>query len=141
MLALIQEPVLPLNLLRLRPVGVMMMRDQGQHDEKVICVQLDDPEYHAYTHIEQLQSHRLVELERFFQDYKAVEEREVQIQDLLGHEKAVDFIAEAMKLYDRAFPDFPSGHPVKGSSGGSRPAPGHRYSSSGRTLCRNTMIR
>jgi inorganic pyrophosphatase len=102
-LALMQEPVLPLAWLRLRPIGMMTMLDQGQRDEKIICVHLDDPEYHGFTDISQLQPHRLAELRRFFQDYKALENKEVLVQDFLGPEKARETVLEAVDLYRKKF--------------------------------------
>ena len=98
-LALMQEPVLPLAALRLRPVGMMKMVDQGQDDEKIICVHLDDPEYNEYTDIAQLQHHRLAELRRFFQDYKALENKEVLVQDFFGPIEAKKTVSAAAKLY------------------------------------------
>jgi inorganic pyrophosphatase len=45
LLVLMQEPVQPLSILRARPIGMMHMIDEGENDEKIICVHLDDPEY------------------------------------------------------------------------------------------------
>ena len=61
-LVLMQEQVVPLSLLRARPIGLMNMLDQGQKDEKIICVHLDDPAFNGYRHIRELPEHRLVEL-------------------------------------------------------------------------------
>lgn len=103
MLALMQEPVFPLATLRLRPIGMMMMLDQGQKDEKIICVHLDDPEYNSYTDITQLQPHRLAELRTFFEDYKALENKEVLVQEFFGPARAKDAVSAAVELYRREF--------------------------------------
>jgi inorganic pyrophosphatase len=102
-LVLMQEPVYPLTIVRARPVGLMTMLDQGQKDEKIICIHLDDPEYRAYTHIRELPPHRLSELRRFFEDYKALENKEVLVRDFGGPEDAVAVVREAMDLYRRHF--------------------------------------
>ena len=102
-LALMQEPVLPLAWLRLRPIGMMSMLDQGQRDEKIICVHLDDPEFNGYTNISQLQPHRLAELRRFFQDYKALENKEVLVRDFTGPYQAMQAISASMELYKQRF--------------------------------------
>ena len=65
-LVIMQEPVQPLSILRARPIGMMHMVDEGQNDEKIVCVHLDDPEYTSYEHFEELPEHRLTELQRFF---------------------------------------------------------------------------
>ncbi|MCA9417077.1 MAG: inorganic diphosphatase, partial [Candidatus Omnitrophica bacterium] len=58
-LILMQEPVDNLSILRVRPIGMMAMLDQGQNDEKIISVHLDDPEYRSFAHIQELPLHRL----------------------------------------------------------------------------------
>ncbi|HBO69073.1 MAG TPA: inorganic pyrophosphatase [Deltaproteobacteria bacterium] len=52
-LVLMQEPVSPLSIVRARPIGIMTMLDQGQKDEKILCVHLDDPEYRVYGNIDE----------------------------------------------------------------------------------------
>jgi len=102
-LVLMQEPVVPLSILRVRPIGMMTMVDQGQNDEKVICIHLDDPEYRSFVAIQQLPPHRLTELRRFFEDYKKLEEKEVAVHDFLGPVEAVEAVAHAMDLYRREY--------------------------------------
>jgi inorganic pyrophosphatase len=102
-LVLMQEPVLPLSILRARPIGMMPMRDEGENDEKILCVHLDDPEYRSYRHFRELPEHRLDELRRFFEDYKKAEQKEVHVGDLLEPEEAVKTIRGAMELYEREF--------------------------------------
>ena len=43
-LVMMQEPVVPMCFLRVRPIGVMHMIDQKEQDDKIIAVHLDDPE-------------------------------------------------------------------------------------------------
>jgi inorganic pyrophosphatase len=43
----------------------------------------------------------LLELQRFFQDYKALERKQVVVDDLLGPEDAVTIIRDALELYRR----------------------------------------
>lgn len=103
-LCLMQEPVQPLSILRVRPIGVMFMVDQGKGDEKILCVHLDDPEYRGFTHIDQLPPHRMAEVRRFFEDYKKLEEKEVTVEDFQGPEQARDTVARSMELYLEEFP-------------------------------------
>lgn len=96
---LMQEPVMPLSILRARAIGMMSMLDHGQNDEKIICVHLDDPAFSGYWHIRELPEHRLRELRRFFQDYKALEDKDVLVKDFFGPEKAKAVIGQGIKLY------------------------------------------
>ncbi len=108
-LVLMQEPVPPLTLLRVRPIGLMRMLDQGEEDDKIIGIHLDDPEYRSFVAMEQLQSHRMLEVRRFFEDYKQLERKEVLVQDFLGNVDAVDTVRRAMDLYEETYGDRASG--------------------------------
>ena len=102
-LVLMQEPVVPLSILRARPIGMMTMVDQGQNDEKIICIDHDDTEYRSYVAIQQLPPHRLDELRSFFEDYKNLEKKEVAVHDFYGPVEAVDTVRAAMGLYRKSF--------------------------------------
>src|SRR5213083_1960405 len=80
-LVLGQEPVVPLCLLRARAIGVMTMTDDKGRDDKIIAVHLDDREYEHYQDIAGLPPHRLRELERFFLDYKTLENKAVNVEE------------------------------------------------------------
>ncbi len=98
-MVLMQETVAPLSVLRARPIGMMTMLDQGQNDEKIICVHEDDPAFNAYHSIDQLPEHRLRELKRFFQDYKVLEDKEVSVREFLGPEDARRVVTQSMERY------------------------------------------
>jgi inorganic pyrophosphatase len=108
-LVLMQEAVQPLSLLNVRPIGMMHMVDEGENDEKIICVHLDDPEYQAYEHHSELPEHRLSELRRFFQDYKVLEGKEVDVGEFSDPDQAKDAVRLAMRLYDEHFAEQASG--------------------------------
>lgn len=63
-LVLMQEMVVPMAFLRVRPIGVMEMIDQGEKDDKLIAVHADDPEFKNFTDVDQLPPHRLQEIRR-----------------------------------------------------------------------------
>lgn len=105
LLVLMQEDVQPLSIVRARPIGMMVMEDEGEDDEKIICVHLDDPEYSSYSHHSELPEHRLNELRRFFEDYKVLEGKEVKVGDFLDPEDAKKTVLEAMRLYEETYPE------------------------------------
>jgi inorganic pyrophosphatase len=98
-LVLMQEPVLPLSLLRVRPIGMLTMIDHGENDEKIVCVHLDDPEFADFQSIDELPHHRLAEIHRFFADYKKLENKEVAVHDFLGPAEAVRTVRAGMVRY------------------------------------------
>ena len=102
-LVLGQEPVLPLCILRARAIGVLTMRDEKGQDDKIIAIHLDDPEYRSYEHHSELPEHRLSELRRFFQDYKVLEGKEVDVGEFSDPQEAKDSVRHAIRLYDEHF--------------------------------------
>ena len=100
-LVLGQEPVYPLTIVEARAIGVMRMRDEKGSDDKVVAVSVHDPAFSQFTDKVQLPAHLLRELRRFFEDYKALEHKQVVVEDLLGPEQAVRIIKDALELYRR----------------------------------------
>ncbi len=100
-LVLSQEPVYPLTIVEARAIGVMRMRDEKGIDDKIVAVSVGDPAFADYTDKSQLPPHLLREVRRFFQDYKALEQKQVIVEDLLGPSEAVAIINDALELYRR----------------------------------------
>ncbi|KAK4787358.1 hypothetical protein SAY86_011191 [Trapa natans] len=98
-LILMQEPVMPGCFLRARAIGLMPMIDQGEKDDKIIAVCADDPEYKHYTDIKELPPHRLLEIRRFFEDYKKNENKTVAVNDFLPSASSFEAIQHSMDLY------------------------------------------
>jgi inorganic pyrophosphatase len=98
-LVLAQEAVDPLSILRARPIGMMSMLDDEEEDAKIICIHMDDPAFNDYWHIKELPDHRLRELRRFFQDYKALEDKTVRVQDFFGPDRAKTVVEGAAERY------------------------------------------
>jgi len=100
-LVLCQEPVAPGTLLRARSIGVMRMYDQGKEDDKLVAVHVDDPDYRDFRDIKELPIHRMRELQRFFLDYKVLEDKEVKVEMPHGPQEAEQVLREAIALYAR----------------------------------------
>jgi inorganic pyrophosphatase len=98
-LVLCQEPVTPACIMRARAIGMMQMRDEKGLDDKIIAVHIDDPAYADYTHIREVPSHLLLELKRFFEDYKTLEQKKVEVDEFQGPYEAAKCIRAAMTGY------------------------------------------
>jgi inorganic pyrophosphatase len=98
-LVLCQEPVAPLTLVRARAIGLMTMLDAGKRDHKVLAAAVDDPEYNGIHEAAQLPPHRLTMLRRFFQDYKTLEGKAVEVDEFQAAAAALPVIVDALERY------------------------------------------
>jgi inorganic pyrophosphatase len=101
-LVLMQEPVQSLTIVRVRPIGVMRMRDQGRADDKILAVSSHDP---AYSHIRELEDagpHAIREIKQFFIDYKVLEEKTIEVEPFVGRAQALAVIRQALVDYEAA---------------------------------------
>jgi inorganic pyrophosphatase len=100
-LVLGQEPVVPMCIMRARAIGRMPMVDEKGLDDKIIAVHLDDPAVRDISHIRELPPHTLKELERFFLDYKTLENKRVDVKAFDGPFEANKIIREALEAYKK----------------------------------------
>src|SRR5436190_19438639 len=98
-LVLCQEPVDPLTLVRARAIGLMTMIDSGKKDHKILAVAIDDPEYNGFHEASELPAHRLALLRRFFQDYKTLEVKNVEVDEFQPAAAAFPVIQQALERY------------------------------------------
>lgn len=98
-LVLCKEPVAPLTLVHARAIGLMVMIDSGKRDHKILAVALDDPEYNTFHEANELPQHRLAMLRRFFQDYKMLEGKAVEVDALQPAEATLPVIEDALERY------------------------------------------
>src|SRR3984885_3296217 len=100
-LVLCQEAVQPLALIQARAIGLMTMVDSGASDDKVIAVATGDPEFNSYVEARDLPPHRLLVLKRFFSDYKQLEGKTVQVEDIRPAYAAITVIEKALARYKK----------------------------------------
>ncbi len=98
-LVLMQEAVHPLTIVRARPIGGIQMRDDKGIDDKIVAVAIDDPAYSHLTVASQLPTHVVLELRRFFQDYKVLEGKFSEVDELYDEKRALEVISEALAAY------------------------------------------
>jgi inorganic pyrophosphatase len=98
-LVLCQEPLAPLTLVQARAIGMMTMLDSGKKDHKILAVALHDPEYSPFQEADEMPPHRLAMLVRFFQDYKKLEGKNVEVEDFTPAASALPIIEQALQRY------------------------------------------
>lgn len=102
-LLIMSEPILPMTLVRSRPIGMVEMIDQGLRDVKILAVCPDDPFYKDYTDIDQLPKHLTDEIQFFFETYKVLEGKETAVPGTKGRDEALKVIAHDIKAYKDRF--------------------------------------
>ena len=88
------EPTFPMCVMEVKPIGVFHMADEKGPDEKVICVPVSDPIWNSLNDLSDMNSHQIKEIEHFFQVYKDLEKKKV---DVGGWGNA----GEALKIYQQ----------------------------------------
>jgi inorganic pyrophosphatase len=87
------------------------MIDSGASDDKIISVATNDPEFSDYLEARDLPSHRLLVLRRFFQDYKQLEGKQVQVEDIKPAYAALVVIEKALARYQQLRDKLIAGEP------------------------------
>jgi inorganic pyrophosphatase len=78
-LVLVNEPTFPGCVMEVKPIGVFHMADDKGQDEKVICVPVSDPIWNSLNDLSDMNPHLLKEIEHFFQVYKDLENKTVDV--------------------------------------------------------------
>ena len=102
-LVLCSQSIKPLCLVEATIIGNMQMIDSGEEDDKIIAVATKDPSVNHITSIEELPPHFINELKNYFEQYKVLENKQVQIEDFQSKEIAYTVINNAIKLYQENF--------------------------------------
>lgn len=102
-LVLCSQSIHPLCLVDATVIGNMQMIDNGEHDDKIIAVATEDPSVNHITCIEELPRHFIAELRNYFEQYKALENKQVFIENFQKREEAYAIINEAIDHYKQTF--------------------------------------
>ena len=98
-LVLCSESLLPLSLVKVYPIGVITMNDNGKNDEKIIAIPFTDPNYNSYKTIADLPKHVFDEMQHFFSVYKQLEGKNTAVNTVRGREDAIAIIEKSLARY------------------------------------------
>jgi len=100
-------PLHPGILVKVRPVAVIEMIDDGESDYKVIGVPEKDRRWEDTQELEDINGHKIKEIIHFFETYKHLrsdgEKAIVQIDGKKGKKEAHEAIAKSIKLYNEKY--------------------------------------
>jgi inorganic pyrophosphatase len=91
--------VYPTSIVEAKVIGAMEMVDELEKDAKIISVARNDMSVNYINELSELPPHTLVELKRFFEDYKKLEHKNVTVEEFVNREKAYEIVSDSMKLY------------------------------------------
>ncbi len=96
-LVLMDQPTFPGCIIPARPLGMLIMIDSGDRDEKILCVPVKDPRYNHVKSLNDIAPHRLDEIAEFFRTYKNLENKVTEIRGWEGVDAVNALIANAIE--------------------------------------------
>jgi inorganic pyrophosphatase len=75
------------------------MSDDKGIDDKIIAVSANDPVYQDRSKLADLPEHKLREIQRFFEDYKALEHKEVVVEGMQERDEALKILRDGLVMY------------------------------------------
>jgi len=79
-LVVLSHPTFPGCIVEAKPIGVLEMSDEKGRDEKLLCVAARDPRFSHWENLSHLSRHRQKEIIHFFEVYKVLEEKSVEVK-------------------------------------------------------------
>ena len=96
-------PLQPGILVRVRPVAIMHMIDDGDSDDKIIAVPVGDPRWNEIKDLSDINKHTIKEMEHFYSTYKKIQKKEVDVTGFDDKNVAKGAIKRSLELYKEKF--------------------------------------
>ena len=103
-LVLCNESIASLCLVNATVIGNMQMIDNDEKDDKIIAVAANDPSVNHIKNIAELPKHFLDVLKNFFEQYKVLENKKVEIDNFQDKATAYKVIEDSITMYKAHFP-------------------------------------
>ena len=98
-MVMMDEPTFPGCVIAARPIGMLLMVDGGDNDEKILCVPAEDPRYNEVKSIKDIAPHRLEEIAEFFRSYKNLENKVTEIKGWKDVDAVTPLVEKCIKAY------------------------------------------
>lgn len=98
-MVMMDEPTFPGCVIAARPIGMLLMIDGGDRDEKILCVPAEDPRYNEVNSLQDIAPHRLEEIAEFFRTYKNLEKKVTEIQGWKDVDAVKPLVEQCIKAY------------------------------------------
>ena len=93
------NPLVPGTIAVGRAIGFMEMIDGGEKDNKIIAVPVKDPRFNDILTLEDLPQHKLAEVRNFFETYKLLQNKPVEVKGFEDKARAVQELENTKKAY------------------------------------------
>jgi len=103
-LVMCSESIRPLCLVEATVIGNMQMIDNGEKDDKIIAVATNDPTVNHFKDVNDLPKHFITVLRNYFENYKVLENKIVEIDEFQDKEAAYEIIKRSIEFYNQTFP-------------------------------------
>jgi inorganic pyrophosphatase len=100
-MVIMDQPTFPGCVIAARPIGMLIMIDGGDRDEKLLCVPVKDPRYANVKSLDDIAPHRLEEIAEFFRTYKNLEKKVTEIQGWQNVDAVEVFVNKCIAAYNR----------------------------------------
>lgn len=104
-LVMVTHPTYPGILIKSRPIGVLRMQDNGENDEKILCIPADDVRLGSLTDIDNVHEAVREEIAHFFEVYKQLEAKHVKVGGWDDAAAAKQVIEESVTRYQDKYPN------------------------------------
>lgn len=95
------NPIFTGAIVSARALGIMEMLDAGEVDNKIIAVPTEDPRFSDTLTLEDLPEHKLKEIQNFFETYKLLQGKKVEVKGFLDKTRALEELAKTKAAYSK----------------------------------------
>lgn len=98
------EPLEVGCIVKVRPIGALILEDEEGEDPKILSVPISDPRFEGYKNLSDVHPHLLKEIQEFFETYKRLEPKKwVKVKAWKDVDEAKKIVEYSINLYKRTF--------------------------------------